>query len=269
MGRAASHRLGRPARLWLLSGVLRAATVLLACAHPPGQDDRHAAREPAWLVAPPPRCASGFSGPTLDPGDAIRHSRRNALENLAGPWLGVAIDSELRLDGSGVVAERTTQAVYGVLAGSRIVAMGASRDAGGGPRGAPREVYALACSADADTPSVRHPDFPEWLLNIHAEPNRICVPAVGGPTRDPRDQRTAALRDGRQALAEAMESLIDRQTLDDGRGLAEIRSESGSTTRARALIEGVDELDQAWHDPDGRGPLAIGGVLYALVCVTT
>jgi hypothetical protein len=208
----------------------------------------------------------GFSGPTLDPGRAIRRARVNALEALAAGRLGVVVDSELRIS-SGGVSEVTTQEISGVLANSRIVAMGSGRVTIGDDRGGRREVYALACPSGTKTPGIPRPGFPDWILNIPSEPDRICVSGVGGPTRNPNDQGAAALRDAHDALAHAVETRVRRMSLDDGKGLARVASETDSTERARDLVARVDSLDAEWLDVEGRGPVAIAGVLYGLACV--
>lgn len=220
----------------------------------------------AWVEHPPRGCVVGFSGPTLDPGRAIRRARVNALEALAAGRLGVVVDSELRIS-SGGVSEVTTQEISGVLANSRIVAMGSGRVTIGDDRGGRREVYALACPSGTKTPGIPRPGFPDWILNIPSEPDRICVSGVGGPTRNPNDQGAAALRDAHDALAHAVETRVRRMSLDDGKGLARVASETDSTERARDLVARVDSLDAEWLDVEGRGPVAIAGVLYGLACV--
>lgn len=225
---------------------------------------------PEWLGRPPRGCAAGHSGPTLDPGDAIRQARRSALEQLAAQQLGVRVESELRLDARGWVSEATTQEVYGILGESRIVAM-TSRAAGGRRPGSSaqpplRELYALACRADAARARLPKRAHPDWLLDVPSDPMRICVLGVGGPTRHPDRQRDAALRDGRSALAEALETLVHRHMLDDGRSYARVRSSGGATARAAALASAVESLDEEWVDESGQGPLATPGVVYGLVC---
>jgi len=246
-----------------LTGLALACIAPLACKSPEAPPPRPA--PPAWVGQPPTGCAVGFSGPTLHPGDAIRQARTNALEALAAERLGVAVDSELRIT-AGAVHEVTTQEISGIIANSRIVAMASGTGAGQQAREGLREVYALACPGDTDTHAIARPGFPDWILNIPSEPGRICVAGIGGPTRNPDDQDEAALRDGRDALAHSVESHIRQVTLDDGKGLARVASESESTARARAIADGVTELSEQWRDVRGRGPVGIPGVLYGLLC---
>jgi hypothetical protein len=253
------------------------AGALLACAAPASQPGARAdapsttAGPPLWLIEPPPGCAAGFSGPTLDPGDAIRQARRSALESLAAERLGVRVDSELTIGARGILGEHTAQEVYGVLSESRIVAMESrevrSRAAPTHPRPPLREVYALACPADVPTPGVSSQRHPEWVLDAPFEPQRICVLGVGGPTRNPDDQQAAALRDGRRALAGALETLIERRVLDDGQGHARVVSRSVATDRALVLADAIPSLDESWLDTRGRGPIATPGLVYGLVCI--
>ncbi len=239
------------------------AGALLACASAGEAPDP--ARLVSWLQRPPAGCAVGFSGPTLHPGHAIRQARRSALENLAAEHLGVRVASEFRTSGE-TGREATFQEISGTIANSRIAAMASGTDPSGRGDRELREVYALACPAEVETTGIARPDFPEWILNIPSQHGRICVPGAGGPTRDPREQPDAALRDGRNALAHALESQIRRRSLDEGRGLARVHSETDSTERARAMAEKIDHLSESWLDREGRGPLGIPGVLYGLVC---
>jgi hypothetical protein len=239
------------------------AGALFACAGsapaPTGPD------ELAWVSRPPPGCAAGVSGPTLDPGHAIRQARTRALENLAAGILGVDVESELRF-GDGGVSEITRQQIDGVIANSRIVAMRSPRRSGDADSDALRPVYALACREDTDAAGIAEPDYPRWILNTPSGRDRICVMGVGGPTRRPGQQDEAALRDGRRALAKALEIHVRQVSLDNGLGLAHMASESEATERARALAEAVEALDEEWLDEDGRGPLVLPGVVYGLVC---
>ena len=233
---------------------------LLACA---GPTDDPGARA-AWVAKPPSGCAVGFSGPTLDPSDAIRRARTHSLENLAAEVLGVEVRSELRLTESGS-SEITEQAISGVIERSRIVAMTSIEQPEDISR--LREVYALACPNERRTRGIRHPELPDWILNVPREPGRLCATGIGGPTWYPQRQQEAALRDARSALALAIESRIETRTLDSGRGLAHVSSSSESTERAREHASQVQALEAKWLDPDGRGPLALEGVLYGLACV--
>ncbi len=238
----------------LLCGALSAC----ATGRPAGDVDAR------WIEEPPRACAVGFSGPTLDPGDAIRKARTHSLETLAAEQLGVEIESELWIGEHGT-REFTEQTVRGVMERSRIVAMTARLQPGADSE--LREVYALACPNERPTSDIPHPDFPSWILNLPRSPGRICAMGVGGPTWYPAQQREATLRDARAALALAIESRIETHSLDLGRGLAHVRSSSESTERARDEAASADGLEEAWLDEAGAGPLRLVGVLYGVTCI--
>ena len=80
-----------------------------------------------------------------------------------------------------------------------------------------RHVYALACRKGFSPPGVALPDLPPWVLETPHEPGRVCALGVGGPTWDPRDQRPSTLRDGKRALAAALESRLHQIVIDTGR----------------------------------------------------
>lgn len=239
------------------------AGALLACAGTPGPPGHAGA--PHWALRPPPGCASGHSGPTLDPGDAIRQARVDALESLAATWLGVRVVSELRLGPHGL-REWTLQETRGTLAHSRIVALAAGRDRAVSGDRPLREVFALACPADLPAAVSARRGAPGWLLDVPSDARRICVPAVGGPTRRPARQHAAALRDGRRALAQALEIRILQRSFDDRRGPLRVASQSEASARAVVLAAAVDGLEASWLDEGGSGPLHLPGVLYGLVC---
>jgi hypothetical protein len=253
--------------------LLAAAGALFACGTPNGHrsalDAYRLANAASWVVHPPSGCAAGFSGPTLNPGDAIRQARRSALENLAAQTLGVRIESALLLDSGGVVLEHTRQDVGGVIARSSIFALSAGEDHDASMAAELREVSALACPADARPVAlgIAEPGFPAWLLEDPAVPDRICVLAVGGPTRDPVKQREAALRDGRGALSLAIESRVRRISLDDRGSRLRVASGTEPTQGGRTLAHASDtRLSREWLDAQGAGPLGLPGVLYGVMC---
>jgi len=233
--------------------------LVLACASTPG--------ELAGTRNPPSGCALGVSGPTLNPGDALRHAQRDALQNLASGTLGVQIDSEL-YDAGSRSGEITSQLTEGLIEKSRIAAMWSEELPGVERDHRMREVYAVACDPDASSSPLPPPDYPNWLLNIPLDAATTCAPAVGGPTRDPERQLPVTLIDGQRALARALEARVYRHISDDGRSLARVTSEMHISDRALARAQSVEKLTVTWSDPDGRGPLGVEGVLYGLVCVT-
>ena len=225
---------------------------------------------PSWLRTAPTGCAIGFSGPTLNPGDAIRYSRRAALHQLASGDVAtrIHIESELLVSGSGQRGgEFTRQDIEGTVRDTRVVAMWAERTTDPRSSTKVRHVYAMACKEGQDPLGGSEPAFPDWLLNLPERDGEICALGVGGPTYDPRDQEPGTLRDGQRALAEALESRLHRIIIDTGRRNPRVASELATTEAALARAAAADELDELWSDRNGDGPLGLKGVLYGLVCI--
>jgi hypothetical protein len=219
----------------------------------------------------PPGCAIGFSGPTLDPGDAIRRARRNALEQLAASDLRTTtrLHSELFVDGSGDGhgGEFSYQDITGSVTKSPIVAIWAelSKD----PRSTTnvRHVYAMSCRRGVEPAGMSKPGVPAWVLNVPEDDSRTCALGVGGPTRNPRDQAPAALRDGRRALGAALESRLHQIIIDTGRTNPRVASQLETTSWALSRVASAENLDREWRDDSGSGPLGLKQVLYGLVCI--
>lgn len=216
----------------------------------------------------------GFSGPTLDPGDAIRNARRDALIQLAsaGARTTVRVDSELLVSASGQrdgqsSGEFTRQDLSGAVHHARVVAMWAERLAPEHSQTTERHVYALACDSGAAATGFSTPNVPPWVLNVPDDGTRICALGVGGPTRNPNKQPDATLRDARRALGATLESKLDAIFIDTGNRTPLIAARLAVTERARARAEAVSRLEATWRDADGAGPLALKQTLYGLVCV--
>ena len=242
------------------------ASAVLACTGPARESDL-----PSWLSRAPDGCAIGFSGPTLNPGDAIRYSRRSALHQLAAGdhATRIRIESELLISGnpSQKGGEFTRQEIKGTVRDSSIVAMWAERTRDLRSTTQVRHVYAMACREGSEPANARALSFPDWLLNLPERDGEICALGVGGPTYDPRDQEPGTLRDGRRALAEALESRLHQIIIDTGRTNPRVASELAVTEAALSRAETADELDEQWSDVEGEGPLELKGVLYGLVCI--
>jgi len=251
---------------------LAIAGALSACGSPPPQPsaDNETKAHSSFTEIAPPGCAIGLSGPTLNPGDALRNARRQALTELAGGNANtiVQIDSELLVSGGAQRGgEFTRQDISGAVRDARIVAIWAE--------GAPsrhngtheRHVYALACDRGAPASRLADPTVPCWILNVPSDDTRVCALGIGGPTRNPLDQPAATLRDARNALAAALESKLEAVIIDTGRRKPLIAAELQSSERARQRAESVDEFEATWEDVDGQGPLGLKLVQYGLVCV--
>ena len=226
---------------------------------------------PSWLQMAPNGCAIGFSGPTLNPGDAVRYARRDSLRQLAVTDTSalVHVESELYVAGSRQQrgGEFTRQEIEAAVRDSRIVALWAERTRDPRSMTKVRHVYAMACHPGAEPAGLDDPGFPSWLLNLPDRDGEICAIGVGGLTYDPRDQEPGTLGDGRNALAEALDSRLHQIIIDTGEGNPRVASELATTEAARARAESAEELDEQWSDQQGNGPLGLKGVLYGLVCI--
>jgi hypothetical protein len=223
----------------------------------------------SWLSQAPEGCAIGFSGPTMNPGNAIRNARRSALQSLVSGSVtsSIHIDSTLLTSGARRNREYTRQDIEGSVWESRIVKMWAEVTADPPSSTRVRHVYALACEKGASPPGVTEPDYPDWVMNLPQRPGKTCALAVGGPTWDPSHQATAALEDGQRALAEALESHLRQVIEDDGQRNPRVMSEMKTAEWAVSKAASVDALDAEWLDEDGIGPLGLRKVLYGTVCV--
>jgi hypothetical protein len=243
-------------------------SALCACgAPPPLQDSKPPVA--SWTKSAPEGCAIGFSGPTLDPGDALRYARLSALTELVSGHASttVHVESELLSSAGGQRGgEFTLQEIAGTLRDAKIVAMWAESSEDEHTQTYERHVYALACARGAAAGGLTDPTLPAWILNLPDDGFRACALGVGGPTRDPRDQPDAALRDARRALASTLESELEARIIDTGRRPL-IASELQATERALARAEAVTALDDEWLDAAGSGPLGLKATLYGLICV--
>ena len=221
---------------------------------------------PDWLDRPPADCAVGGSGPTLDPGDAIRHARISALVNLAEDELEIDVQSITGIGRRGTF-EMTTQSLSGLVSDARVVALFAETSAGADRLGRIRQVYALACRAKADVSGLPDPGYPVWLNDPSAGRSGTCAIGVAGPTWKPADQPASALSDARLSLGFALGSRIEKRIFDDGRGVVRSARQVDPTSDAIARAGRAETLEEEWLDTRGGGPLGLPGVLYGLACL--
>ncbi len=253
---------------------LAAVLFLAACAIPaPEADSQQRRLAPdlsriEWIESPPPGCAVGASGPTLNPRHAIRNARLAAIEALAASRLEMTIQSITVSDSatsSGL--EISTQTLSGQVANARIAALWADRDQVEGSRNWLRGVYALACWPEADLRDVSAVDYPSWLIEPPERPGQICATGVAGPTWKAVEQVDSALRDARFALAVSLESRIEKRVFDPGRGVARFARQVDPSPAATARAAAASSLERRWLDERGTGPMGLEGALYGLVCV--
>ena len=254
-----------------LSGLVACLFFWVGCASGPtdatgGDDASDSSRTAAgWVSAPPEACAVGSSGPTLNPGTAIRYARLAAIEALASGSLDVDVQTVTR-SGSEGSFEVSAQALSGTLENARIVALWADT-ATAGVRSRLQQVYALACWPEASLSDLGRPAFPDWLIDPPSDSGKICATGISGPTRKADNQPASALRDARMALAVALESRIEKRIFDDGHGVAKIAREVEPSAFALARAATAGALDEDWLDERGTGPIGLPGVLYGLVCI--
>lgn len=219
-----------------------------------------------WVDRPPADCSVGSSGPTLNPRNAIRYARLAAIDALAAGSLEVDVQTITGV-GSGEGFEMSAQSLSGTLADARVPALWAETNPGQLGRRRLKQVYALACWPDADLSSLPELDYPRWLIEPPNEAGRVCATGIAGPTSKSRNQPKSALRDGRLALAVALESRIEKRVFDDGRGVARMARQIDPSASALARAAGAEELEKDWLDTGGVGPMGLPDVLYGLVCI--
>jgi hypothetical protein len=206
----------------------------------------------------------------LNPGDAIRRARRSALTQLAAGDASaiVHVTSELLVtaDDTGG-GEFSHQDILGSVRDTQIVAMWAKFARDPGSTTQVRHVYAMACRRQARPAGLPDLAFPAWLLDLPEGHAQACALGVGGPTRNPLDQPQAALRDGRQALAAALESRLHQIIVDTGRANPRVAFQLETTQRALTRSAAAETLQESWRDETGSGPLGLREVVYGLVCI--
>ena len=232
------------------------------------QRQAEAAHDPfSRLVAEVPvGCAVGSSGPTLNPGNSIRYARLSAVEALAEGSLEIDVQTISGIGPNGSF-ELASQALSGTLANARVRALWADVDDASGGRRRVRQVFALLCWPNVVVQGLPEPGYPPWLLALPGESDRICAVGIAGPTRKRSAQSASALREGRLAIAVALESRIEKRILDQGRGVAKIARQVDPSTAALGRAATASELESEWYDDVGRGPIGLPGVLYGLVCI--
>jgi hypothetical protein len=132
-----------------------------------------------------------------------------------------------------------------------------------------------ACADSGPGPEPSRDETRHALARWADAPPDGCAVGSSGPTLDPgdsictkrRDQEESALRDARFALSIAIQSRIEKRIYDDGHGVARIARRVEPSVAARERAEEATELDRAWFDEQGLGPLGLPDVLYRLACI--
>lgn len=219
-----------------------------------------------WVDAPPPGCRVGSTGPTLDPGNALRAARAAAIEAMARGDLLAEIRS-ISGTGSHGDFELSTQSLSGVARDVRLVAFWGETRLAQGPTRRIDRVHALACGPEIPiAPSPGATPVEAWLASGSAS-QRICALGLSGPTWRREDQPARVLEDAQRSLALAIETRVEKRVLDRGRGVVRVAREVTPSASAQARARAATALEQEWRDEAGSGPLGLPGVLYGLACL--
>jgi hypothetical protein len=210
-------------------------------------------------------CASGFSGPTLNPGDAIRFAQAHALGEFAEA-AGVRVAS-VSVDDGREVRSVATYVSEAVLENVRVVAVETQRT-GRADDPTARVTHALACRVGAEH-GVRGSNAPAWALDPRtaAGPGELCAVGISGPTLEAEDAKRNAARDAARALAAVRSVLVSRAAVDyDLRSYVILKSDARVTEEAVDAMLAASQSRESWFDAEGRGPLALPGTTFALRC---
>jgi hypothetical protein len=220
---------------------------------------------PAWTRTTVPGCAPGFSGPTLNPGDAIRYAQAHALGEFAEAQ-GVRIAS-LAIDDGRDVHSVATYVSEAVLSNVRVVAVETQRT-GRLDDATARVTHALACRLGSEV-GVRGTNAPDWVLDPRAAAGRgeLCAVGISGPTLDAKDAPKNAARDAARALASVRSVLVSRAAADlDMRAYVVLKSDARVPDEAIEAMLTASQDRESWFDTDGLGPLALPGTTFVLRC---
>ena len=235
-----------------------AASFLWGCAATKSQGEIH----PNDVSSLPPECVMGDSGPTLNPGDAYRKARENALFALAEARLGVHIVSEYRETSSGYIQLRTEQTLRGLVREAKIVSVWSSTN-----DSRCEIVHAVACPAESSVQNTASKNVPLWLFDFPTAGNEICTLGMAGPTLDPNDQDEQARRDAILNLSQSLEMTVNERLIDNGRTVVTVQRSHTVSPQTEAYVQEKVEIRENWSDEDGKGPLGRRGMIYVLACV--
>ncbi len=220
---------------------------------------------PAWTKATVRGCVTGFSGPTLNPGDAIRHAQAAALGEFAEAQ-GVHI-ANVSIDDGRELHSLATYVTEAALENVRVVAVETQRT-GRTDDPTARVTHALACRLGSEL-AVQGTNAPTWVLDPRsaARGGELCAVGISGPTFDPSDAPVFAGRDAARALASVRQVLVSRTTADvDLRAYVILRSDAAVPEEAISSTLAASQERERWVDEDGRGPLALPRTTFVLRC---
>jgi hypothetical protein len=214
----------------------------------------------------------GSSGPTLNAGDALYNAEADALATLAESLAGAQVDVRaIQVDAQGRLAGREAgaaarfrqvirQVVKGRMEGASIVKVWRDRE-GRGAAGTREVMYALACD-EAGARQVAADGFTPMADSV----SRPCALGVAGPTLK-SDQQEVAFEDARARLAELLAVDVESILVDYDLARIDLWQSVHSPDEVRARVDASAKLAGYVRDDEGRGPLGIRGVAYALACL--
>jgi hypothetical protein len=208
---------------------------------------------------------TGYSGPTQNPGDAIRHAQAAALGEFAEAQ-GVHL-ANVQIDDGREVHSLATYVTEASLANVRVVAVETQRT-GRADDPTARVTHALACRLGSEL-SVRGTNAPSWVLDPRgaARSGELCAVGISGPTFDPHDAPLFAARDAARALASVRQVLVSRATADvDLRAYVILRSTADVPEETVSAALAASQERERWVDEEGRGPLALPRTTFVLRC---
>jgi hypothetical protein len=221
---------------------------------------------PGWTKETVRGCVTGFSGPTLNPGDAIRHAQAAALGEFAEAQ-GVRV-ANVTVDDGREVHSLATYVTEAALENVRVVAIETQRT-GRADDATARVTHALACRLGSEL-AVRGTNAPAWVLDPRsaARAGEICAVGISGPTFDANDAPLFAARDAARALATVRQVLVSRTTADiDLRAYVILRSDAAVPEEAVTAALAASQERERWFDDEGRGPLALPRTTFVLRCM--
>lgn len=112
--------------------------------------------------------------------------------------------------------------------------------------------------------------FPDWVLKVPAEKDRLCAVGVSEPTYFREDAMKYASENARSELARTLhvniKSIMVDITTEKGGDIAERRIIEASSWASEAALK-ESEITSFWYDEEGVAPVRKKGVSYALACM--
>lgn len=217
--------------------------------------------QPDWLDLPPNgRCATGYSGATLRPFDAVRYAEAAARASLAMYNSASVEVKNISATSEDAHDLATLQQFEQTLSNVVVVDVWTDRNGVRGDRGS---VWARVCHRSSVPARIGIKGMPQWVLNVPRD--RLCTVAYCGRTIRPQDQEANLLEYGRYRLAETL-SVHNRIALADQGGELEMGAVEDVPDWAVEQASSATIIE-TWLDKEGRGPIGEPDTLYGLLCL--